>query len=217
VASEKDPYPRFDDAREGPVNLKCDASPACCLLVAALFLGFMAFSATMGVAVMFIGFGVANELAESPGLGVAVLFLLFDLAVIVLFVYAVLALFVPTPLVTADTDHVRAGETLSVEWRFQNRGLPSDLRVFLEGTESATYTVGTSSSTSTNVFFREELYQSDVPDVIAAGEIRVKIPADAMHTFLGEHNKITWNLRLQGRMSWRPRLNASYTILVCPG
>lgn len=81
-------------------------------------------------------------------------------------------------------------------------------------TESATYTAGTSTRTETKEVRKHEVAQAEaMPLEGLRGTLTV--PGDAMHSFESDHNKITWTLRVKGRVGLLPYVS-EYPVLVLP-
>jgi hypothetical protein len=90
--------------------------------------------------------------------------------------------------------------------------------VWLVCAEEATYVAGTSKSAA-----REEVAKHTVadPDQNPDGgglplETAFTVPADAMHSFEAPNNKITWTLRVRGRVLGLP-FSDEYGVIVGPG
>lgn len=99
--------------------------------------------------------------------------------------------------------------------RVTQRGLARLARVgvALAGEEAATYQAGTSESTSTWAVGEVPAEAtSPVPPV----EFTIAVPADAMHSFAAAKNKVTWTVRVAGRvLGWLP-YSATYAAVVRP-
>jgi hypothetical protein len=144
-------------------------------------------------------------------------FVVIGLGLVGMFFYSLLALANPRPRLRITPDGVRLGESLRVEWEFTGRTeVLQNLRLRLQGREEATYRRGTSTATDKSVFADLEL-----ADVTAAPEIRsgtrtVTVPADLMHTFTSQNNKIIWTLRLNGQIARWPDVNEEFPVTVLP-
>jgi hypothetical protein len=131
--------------------------------------------------------------------------------------YTFLSLFSPRPTLTLGTGRLTLGDTTSLTWRFlHNSGSIRHLSIQLEGKEEAQYRRGTTNHTDTEIFFKHPLVDTTDPLEIAGGRIEFTIPADTMHTFEAEHNKIVWGLHLTGEIGWWPDLNETYPITLLP-
>ncbi len=131
--------------------------------------------------------------------------------------YFLLALFNPRPDVTVSAGAIQLGVKLRIKWIVNGRtGRMEWVRISLEGTESATYRVGTRSTTDTSNFLSETLFESSDRFAMAEGNLEVTIPADTMHSFEAHNNKITWELRFHGKISTWPDVKQSYPITVLP-
>src|SRR5678816_3080895 len=91
-------------------------------------------------------------------------FVLVGLAVFGLLVHAVLGIFAPRVAVTLSRQRIHLGDSIDIEWQFTGRvHIIENLRVFVEGSEEATYRRGTSTATDRHVFARIEINRtSDV-------------------------------------------------------
>lgn len=154
--------------------------------------------------------------------GCAVVFLIPFVLVGLLFLvgvpYQLLALANPRPRLTLSRAAVPLGGAASLEWRFSGAARRlRDLRIWLEGTESATYQRGTSTYTDTETFASIEVVKRQEGMPVATGIATVEIPADTMHSFEANHNKILWTLKLTASIARWPDVVTEFPFVVQPG
>ncbi|MCZ6507201.1 MAG: hypothetical protein O7A04_04020, partial [Acidobacteria bacterium] len=132
--------------------------------------------------------------------------------------YLVLAVANPRPRLTLSRAGVPLGGSAELEWRFagsvQRLG---DLRIWIEGTENATYRRGTKSYTDTEVFSTIEVVARRAGMPLARGNARIEIPAETMHSFEASHNKILWTLKLHASIERWPDVSTEFPFVVLPG
>lgn len=94
------------------------------------------------------------------------------------------------------------------------------LKVLLVCQERATYQQGTNSRTETSPVFEQEVYshehfeiQQDEPLEATA---RLRVPADAMHSFRSAHNEVQWKLIVKGHVAGWPGYEREFPLLVYP-
>lgn len=128
---------------------------------------------------------------------------------------------VAPPEVSVSRTELRPGESFSVTYvqRFRLPTTLQDCRVELIFRESATYTQGTDTRTDTHeqviMFFEGAAGHFD-----AGSEVRrdgtLEIPADAMHSFVGRHNKLQWFVRVLVDVQEWPDMIELYDLTVLP-
>lgn len=125
-----------------------------------------------------------------------------------------LALFNPRPRLTIDSRQLSPGESSDLDWQFSgSTGRVKQLRIYLEGREEATYRRGTDTTTDKNVFATIEIANKPNAD---PGRAPVKIPGNTMHSFKSEHNKIVWEIHVQGEIRYWSDVDESFEIEVLP-
>jgi MFS family permease len=204
-------------APRGPVTLKPKASPI------AQFLG-LCFAALFwnGIVVVFAvqaAGGVSRgEWIFGWFLAIFLIpFVLVGLFLIGAVVYQFLALFNPRPEVTVSSGVIPLGGSVEVTWKFA--GLSRRIRrfrMFLEGREEATYRRGTDTVTDKRVFARLDLTDARSPYEIRSGRVTLRIPAEAMHSFECDNNKIIWTIRIHGEIDRWPDVKEEFPIVVLP-
>ena len=136
------------------------------------------------------------------------LFLLFSVF------HGFLALFNPRPRLTLHSGQLCVGEAADLEWEFSGAaGRIRRLRIYLEGREEAIYTRGTDTVTDKNVFATVELVNKQGAE---PGRARVEIPSNTMHSFKSDHNKIIWEIHVNGDIGFWSDVAESFELEVLP-
>jgi hypothetical protein len=131
--------------------------------------------------------------------------------------YTLLALANPRPRLTLTPGHPRLGSALHFEWRLTGRAERlSNLRIYLEGREEATYQRGTDTVTEREVFATFDLVNTDNDWEIPRGTAELAIPADTMHSFQADSNKIIWEIKVEGEIDRWPDVNQNSPITIRP-
>ncbi len=142
-------------------------------------------------------------------------FVLVGIGLVVASIYLFLAIFNPTIELHASEVLPALGDTLDLRWTVA--GSASRIRVLkieLVATESATYRRGTDTTTDTNVFERIQLAHTDDAREIAGGMASAVIPAGAVPSFEGKHNKIVWAIHIVGEIPRWPDLADTFALEV---
>ncbi len=128
-----------------------------------------------------------------------------------------LVLFNPRPTLRVSTGAVRLGESARLDWRFSGsvRRI-AKLTLTLQAVERATYRRGTDTTTDTNRFVHQQLFETSDAAAIASGEVSVAIPADSIHSLDAPNNKIVWTLHLHGDIARWPDVDFEFPITVLP-
>jgi hypothetical protein len=156
----------------------------------------------------------------SPVWGLALflsIFVLIGLGLLLAVPYTFLGLWNPRPHLTLDRGILRLGEAVGFTWRFT--GLPGRirrLRFTLEGREEVAFPSGRSSSTAHEVFHTLEIADTQDPGTIREGSARIAIPADTMHSFTADSNRVVWSLKVVGEIGFWPDLAESFELRVLP-
>lgn len=152
-------------------------------------------------------FGLMPNLLFSP-------FELIGIFLLLVTGYYFLALFNPRPRLILSTTQVRLGEPFNVEWEFTgSTRAVKRFFLYMEGWEMATYRRGTNSSTDKSLFAKITI--TDRPGA-ARGNALVTVPANTMHSFTSENNKIVWSIQLRGDIRIWPDVSESFNIEVLP-
>ena len=153
-------------------------------------------------------FGLVPSLFFSP-------FELIGIFLIGLTGYFVLGLFNPRPRLILSTKQVRLGEPFNVEWEFtRSTRAVKRFHLYIEGWELATYRRGTTTTTDKSLFARINI--ADRPGADRGGA-QVIVPANSMHSFASDNNKIVWSIQLRGDIRVWPDVSESFEIEVLPG
>jgi len=132
-------------------------------------------------------------------------------------VYVFLSLFNPRPRLVVSSTAVPLGGAVEVQWRLTGRTLAvRALTVTLEGREEATYQRGTSTYTDRKVFAALPIAEVEDPRKVAAGRTVFRVPADTVHTFSADNNKIVWYLRVHGDIGFWPDVCEEFPFVVLP-
>lgn len=144
-------------------------------------------------------------------------FVLIGLGTLLGALYCFLAIFNPKPVFTI-ADRIHIGDQFKISWNFPHRsGRISKLTIHLEGREEVIFQQGKSTRTSKNVFFKQEIIDSNESSEIKNGEKEISIPCEAcMHSFDGTYNKILWRLVVKGDIKFWPDINSEYQLVVLP-
>ena len=144
-------------------------------------------------------------------------FVLVGVGLVFGIIHALLAVGNARPRVIASTRAPKLGERVNLEWQFEGRTAPLErVRLTLRGREEATYQVGTDTRTSSETFYEETLAEIPTPACGLGGHTTFRIPDEAMHSFESEHNKIIWELELEGEIRRWPDVKETYPLVVFP-
>jgi hypothetical protein len=126
-------------------------------------------------------------------------FVLVGLGLVWGVIYYLLALGNPSFTLTVSEGNPRLGEKVHLEWHSSGfLGRLNSLTLLIEARESATYQRGTRSVTDHSLFHSTTLFETDQPGAHTGGQLTVRIPDDAMHSFDGGNNKIEWHFHIKG-------------------
>ena len=144
-------------------------------------------------------------------------FVLVGLATIGGIVYYVLALFNPRPRLTVTPGAVPVGGKAEVAWEMSGRtDRISKFTIVLEGREEATYHSGKNDHTATNVFATITIAEIEDSREMMTGRAQLAIPADTMHSFASDNNKIVWTLKVRGDIPFWPDVSEDFKFTVLP-
>jgi hypothetical protein len=94
------------------------------------------------------------------------------------------------------------------------------LEIHLTCDESATYQQGTDTRTESHRVYEQQVFSREKFEIEPAspyeGRCSLRIPADAMHSFKSDHNEVTWQLRVRGRVARWPEYERSFPVIVHP-
>jgi hypothetical protein len=144
-------------------------------------------------------------------------FVAIGIGLIIHFIYRVVAIFSPIYRVELGEDSLKSGGRTSISWRRSGGvGKPRHFSLWLIGREEAIYQRGTNTATATELFHEELLFETEVNLMMPNGRCVIGLPADAVPTFHGEHNKLQWFVVLVADVPWRPDVRDEYEIVVVP-
>lgn len=198
---------RLTDSSTGPVILKPKFSPK-----AKLIGSIVAAVVWNGIVLVFL----VNMSVHSFSLFM-IPFIIIGLALIGLVVYCVLASFNPRPTFIVNSSQIPTGSTAHLDWHLTGRiDRLKTLTITLRAKEEASYKAGKNQHTDTNIFFKKEIYCASALDIHETGQADFDIPADTMHSFESEHNKILWGITVNGSIEKWPDIREEYKITVTP-
>jgi hypothetical protein len=172
-----------------------------------------------GIVGVFV-FNVVSDWARGRGSVFETLFMLpflaIGVAIVVGAIHQFLALFNPLVHLTLEPSHPRLGDAVKLRWRIEGkRERMANVVVTLEAREEARYRRGTSTVTDRSVFLKQEVFRIDGPPA-AEGVATFQIPANAMHSFSAENNKIVWTLEVRGSVPKWPDVHDQSEVKVAP-
>ena len=131
--------------------------------------------------------------------------------------YTLLGLLNPKPILTLSSSSVPIGGSLTLQWKMsRNAGRLKNLRILLSGREEARYRRGTDHVTDKNTFYETTLTETSDTSRIEQGMATVSIPANTMHSFIADDNKIIWSLSVKGEIGLWPDVDETFDIVVRP-
>ncbi len=144
-------------------------------------------------------------------------FVLVGVGLLAIVVSAFFSLFNPRIHLTISPGAVPLGEPFKLEWRTEGRiDRISRLRIWLEGSENATYQSGKNTTTAKNIFSTIEIVNTTSPEEFAARETSLTLPRRAMHSFDSGNNKIVWTIRVRGEIARWPDVAEDFPMAVLP-
>jgi hypothetical protein len=200
----------------GPIVLKPSASPLGKLVAITLICLF--WNGIVGI-FTFMEYRMFVE-GDAFGWGMAAFLLLFQivgLALLAAVPYQLLAMANPRPIITLSRGSLTLGGSAAFTWELNGAAQRvAGLRITLRGTESARYRRGTDTKTDTHEFFSETLVDATHAMNIPRGSGTIRVPADSMHTFDADNNKVTWTLHVAGDIPRWPNIDETFDITVRP-
>ena len=132
-------------------------------------------------------------------------------------IYTLAAIFNPKVELALSTGAIERGGTFDVAWQLSGRtSAVTALKVTVEGEESATYQRGTDTITATNTFCSIPIAEVTESQDIEFGSVSATIPADTMHSFSADRNKISWKITVVGDIPYWPNIKETYEFRVKP-
>jgi hypothetical protein len=158
-------------------------------------------------------FASAVKLGPPTAIAFVLLFVLIGLVLLGSTVHAFFALFNPTVEIFADDEKPAIGDKLELRWRLMGKASRvRALRIIMEGTEQATYTRGTNTTTERHTFLTLDVAGTTEPAEIADGGATVLIPHDAVPSFTAKNNTIMWRLLVQGEIANWPDIDEAFPL-----
>lgn len=215
VSSSSHPADIEDNNWDVPKTLKPSQRRTTTFLLTALFTLFW-----NGIVSIFV-YGIIKDGLNGgfDFLGVLFMipFVLVGLGLIGGAVYTLAAIFNPKVELALSTGAVERGGSFDVAWQLSGRtSIVNSVKVTIEGEESATYRRGTDTITATNVFCSMPIAEVTESQDIEFGSVSATIPADTMHTFSADRNKILWRITVVGDIPYWPDIKETYEFRVKP-
>ncbi len=199
----------------GPVILRAKSSRLAKLLFLIIFAAIW-----NGVVSVFVVNIVRGFQQGRPQWGVALfisIFVLVGLGVIIGVIHQLLALFNPKAKLTLSLARIPLGSTAHLTWEILGRvNRISELVITLQAREECRYRRGTKTYTDKNTFFTFQLAQTTNPAQMSYGEIGFAVPAETMHSFAADNNKIIWSLNVAGDIERWPDIKDEFDITITP-
>ena len=124
-------------------------------------------------------------------------------------------MFNPRPVLTLSPGKLRLGEPFDLEWEFTgSTRAVNRFRLHVEGREEATYRRGTTTTTDRSVFATIKIAERPSAE---RSHARITMPADTMHSFKSENNKIVWAIHVEGEIRLWPDVKEEFEVEVLPG
>jgi hypothetical protein len=130
---------------------------------------------------------------------------------------SVLALSNPKPVLTLSNAWIPVGGTITLQWKMTGAARRlRNLNIVLRGREEAHYRRGTDSYTDKHTFHETQVLETTESSRIAMGMASVSIPANSMHSFASDDNKIVWSLQVTGEIVFWPDVDETFDLVVRP-
>ena len=132
-------------------------------------------------------------------------------------VYFFLGLFNPRPQLRVTPGTVRLGGPLRVDWEIAGRPERlQDLRIRLQGLEDVSYRRSTNACKDFSLFALVEIATVTAAPEIRSGSRTVMLPANLMHSFASDNNRIIWSIQVRGKTARRPNLKEFFPLTILP-
>lgn len=141
-------------------------------------------------------------------------FILAGLGLLGFTIHQFLSLFNPQIHLQLSDGDLRLGESYSLAWNLTgNADRLTQLVIYLEGRESATYRRGTDTRTERSLFHKQILVDEQRLH-FKDGRVALDLPEDSVPTLKGLRNEIQWRLVVSGDIPWWPDLQDAFTVWV---
>ncbi|MFC1760735.1 DUF3592 domain-containing protein [Planctomycetota bacterium] len=196
----------------GPVRLKPDGSRF------GKFIGLLFFTVIWDGVVTFM---IMTRLPDGPTgpvpLFMVLIFGFFGVLATLALAYQFLALFNPRLHLQLSAAQVSLGDSLQVDWQVIGRTERlRQLSLTFVGREIAQYRRGTRTYTAQRTFHKAELVTITDPLAMGQGCVTLPVPADSMHSFQADHNRIVWSLTAHGDVPRWPDVKETFDVTVIP-
>lgn len=181
-----------------------------------LFVGGIFFISFLIPAVVF-GSGAISEAIPPGSNSFLLMCVTTGMISVFCFIYAVLCVFKPVPILTLTPGHPAPGESVTLAWRFH--GSPKRLRtlaISVRGIERASIPGIEGDTEYVNTFETFQILSTVNPYEIAGGEVQFTIPEKALPSFYGASNQIMWCLELDASSHLLPDIRATLEFKVAP-
>lgn len=132
-------------------------------------------------------------------------------------IYFALALMNPRCRLQIHPAIVIPGATFTTEWEFHGAvHRMSQVTISLQGQEEAVFQGRKSSHTDRQVFASFPLALLTTRSEMLHGTAQLQLPVDTMPSFTADHNKITWSLKVHGKISHWPDVVEEYPLVILP-
>jgi hypothetical protein len=112
---------------------------------------------------------------------------------------------------------LRLGQDFALEWQTQGgRRQLSQLCIGIECCEEADYQGNKSSGTNYATFFYTDLVNTQAPDQLTTGTMTLTLPDNIMHSFNGGRNRISWKIKVRGKVPGWVGVKDEYPIIILP-
>ena len=204
-----------EDNLEGSTLLKPTSGPVKKLVMAIVFCLFW-----NGIVSIFVTEAVKGFTSGHPEWCLTLFMIPFvavGLGLLCWVIYQLLALFNPRYLLMLMPEQITPGTPCLIGWKAYGKvSRIQNLSLKLIGREEATYRRGTNTVTDKRSFFEKTLIDTTNPVEIAKSEAEFTIPADTMHSFEADNNKIVWLFELQGDIHRWPDVKHEYKFVINP-
>jgi hypothetical protein len=190
------------------------------------FIGWLFFAAFWnGIVSVFVTMAVQSFRHSDPEWFLTIFmipFVLIGIFLILAAVHGFLALFNPYPVARIRPARIPLGGSADLRWEFKRfPGRIRELRILLIATEHIRTTSednrrSRKPAMSSKAVFEREISRLIDPLQIAAGQIRLSMPAEAMHSFDGGNCRLVWTVSFRGDIRFWPDLKDDLPVVVVP-